>query len=99
MPSLLTLNDYTNILDYHNIKRPDSIHKIKKLAVKLINKNMCVCHINNKKIGKFKSILVNAKSKSKNKKNFNSKTVKNTFCIYVNDRNSTRNISPISLLI
>lgn len=98
MATLLSLDDYYNILDYHDVRRQSSIYKSKKIALELMNKNMCICHLNNRKLNKIKSILTNIKSKSKNKKNYNLKTMKNNDYIYLMNKRNTRNISPISLM-
>lgn len=98
MANALSLHDYYNILDYHNVKRPDSIHKSKKKALELMHKNMCICQYNKKKFGKIQKILSKVRSKSKNKKNYNSRTVKNNCLIFLISKKSTRNVSPVSLL-
>lgn len=98
MTHQLSLDDYYNILDYHDVRRQSSIHKSKKMALKLMNKNMCVCELNCGKLRKIKNILTNMRSKSKNKKNYNSKTMKNNDFIYLIGKRNTRNISPVSLM-
>ena len=98
MTTLMSLDDYYNILDYHNVRRQSSIYKSKKVALELMNENMCVYQINNKNLNKIKRIITNIKSKSKNKKNYNLKTMKNNSYIYLINKRSTRNISPISFM-
>ena len=98
MANLMSLDDYYNILDYHDVRRQSSIYKSKKMALELMNRNMCVCHLSDRNLKKIRNILTNIKSKSKNKKNYNLRTIKNNDYMYLMNRRNTRNLSPISLM-
>ena len=77
MSNILTVSENVTFLKLHNKKIPNTIHGIKKKAMKLITKKMCVSNCDvNKSYKHFLSMLHRKKMISPNNKNIHCNTSK-----------------------
>ena len=88
----LGIRDLNQILDYYHIKRPNTIHKLKKQANCMIVKHLCASNCDCQRIHKKLIYLLHQKRIMSNQKKIrNNKTKRQTVMIY----KQTRAHSPI----